>query len=75
MKKERLTNRQFEVLMAIEEFIDTHNYPPSIRELCRKLNLKSPATVHEHLRKLKEKGYIYYVEKKFRTIRVLKVKL
>ena len=36
----------------------TNKYPPSIREICSALNLKSPATVHVHVNNLIEKGYL-----------------
>lgn len=68
---ERLTKDQEEVLEKIKLFILKNGYSPSIRELCFFTNKNSPATIHYHLKHLKEKGYITYVEGKNRTIRVL----
>ena len=46
-----LTNKQNEILNFLKEFIATHKYPPSIREICEGMDLKSPATVFVHLNK------------------------
>ena len=35
-----------------------YGYPPSIREICDIVSLKSTSTVHEHLRRLEKKGYV-----------------
>lgn len=56
MKK--LTKRQKEVLNFIREEVENKNYPPSVREICDKLNLSSSSTAHSHLKALQKKGYI-----------------
>lgn len=56
MKK--LTKRQKEVLNFILEEVESKNYPPSVREICEKLELRSSSTVHSHLKALQKKGYI-----------------
>lgn len=56
MKK--LTERQKEVLNYIREEVVNKNYPPSVREICKALNLSSSSTVHSHLKALQKKGYI-----------------
>ncbi len=56
MKK--LTSRQREVLDFISEEVVNKNYPPSVREICQAMNLKSSSTVHAHLKALERKGYI-----------------
>ncbi len=47
---------------SILEFIDVtqreRGYPPSVREICEEVNLRSPATVHRHLRVLEADGWI-----------------
>ncbi len=57
MAKE-LTNRQKAVLECIESYIADKGYGPSVRDVCEKLGLSSPSTVHVHLNALEEKGYI-----------------
>ena len=69
--KEKLTNKQSEVLNYVKEYIATHKYPPAIREICKGVGLNSPATVHAHLNKIEEKGYIKKVDCKNRTIELL----
>lgn len=54
----RLTPKQKEVLDYIKEFTAENKYPPSVREACRDLEVSSPATVHVHIQKLIEKGYL-----------------
>ncbi|MPN18694.1 LexA repressor [bioreactor metagenome] len=39
-------------------FTEEHAYPPSVREICAAVGLKSTATVHTHLRNLEKRGLI-----------------
>lgn len=66
-----LTKRQEDVLNYIKKFSALHGYPPAVREICKGLNLSSPATVQAHLNELVKKGYIKKEESKFRTIELL----
>ena len=68
---EKLTNRQDEILEFIKKYKAKHGYPPTIREICKYLNLKSPATVHTHLNNLVAKGYIKKDSSKNRSIELL----
>ena len=68
---EKLTTKQKETLQALKKFIAKHGYPPTVRELCKELDLNSPATIHFHLKKLAEKGYIKKASSKNRTIELL----
>ncbi|NIK10886.1 hypothetical protein [Alkalibacillus almallahensis] len=53
-----LTMMQKAVLTYIERFQDKHGYAPSQREITSGINLKSASTVHGHLERLEEKGFI-----------------
>lgn len=53
-----LSSRQNEILTFIKKYTAKNNYPPSIREICSGVNLRSPATVHVHIKNLIEKGYL-----------------
>ena len=53
-----LTPRQKEVLEYIDENLREKGYPPSVREIAAAMGLTSPATVHNHLNTLEDKGYI-----------------
>ncbi|MFA6777592.1 MAG: transcriptional repressor LexA [Bacilli bacterium] len=66
-----LTKKQEVVLVFIKKYIVEYGYPPSVREICKGLNLSSPATVHTHLKHLEIKGAIKKAPKKFRTIEVI----
>ena len=68
---EKLTDRQEHILQIIKKLIATNGYPPTVREIGEQANLHSPATIHFHLKKLEEKGYIKKGNSKNRTIEVL----
>lgn len=53
-----LTKKQRQVLDSIENFVRKHGYTPSYREIAEELGLSSPATVHQHIKTLCEKGVI-----------------
>ena len=55
---EKLTNRQEYILKILKQLIAKNGYPPTVREIGEAANLHSPATIHFHLSKLEEKGYI-----------------
>lgn len=55
---ENLTQKQEEILNYIIKEYKENNEVPSIRTMCKDLELKSPATVSEHIKNLKNKGYI-----------------
>ncbi len=68
---ENLTKKQSEVLTYVKEYLVSKGYPPTVREIGKALNLNSPATIHTHLSKLEEKGYIRKDNYKNRTIELL----
>ena len=47
-----LTEKQIEIFEFIKEQQLLKGYPPSVREICAAVGLKSPSTVHGHLNKL-----------------------
>ncbi len=56
MKK--LSDPQQVILDYMIAFTEEHAYPPSVREICAAVGLKSTATVHTHLRNLEKRGLI-----------------
>jgi len=46
------------ILEAINSYINVHQYPPTIREICEMVGLKSTATAHKHIEILKEQGLL-----------------
>ena len=57
-KTKKLTKKQEKILIFIKKFIAKNDYPPTIREIAKAINLSSPATVHAHLKNLIDKEYI-----------------
>jgi len=53
-----LTAREEDVLEAIKELTEQEGYAPTVRQLCDLLDMRSPATVHDHLNRLEAKGAI-----------------
>ena len=68
---EKLTLRQSYVLQAIKKLLAKNGYPPTVREIGEEAHLSSPATIHFHLKKLEEKGYIKKGDNKNRTLELL----
>ena len=52
-----LTKKQDEILTYIKEYIVSHGFPPTIREICKAMGVSSPATVHAHLHNLVKSCY------------------
>ena len=68
---EKLTDKQKNILQVIKQLIAKNGYPPTVREIGQNAKLSSPATIHFHLTKLEEKGYIKKGDNKNRTIEIL----
>ena len=68
---ELLTKKQGEILDFIKIYVANHGYPPTVREIAKKLKVNSPATIHSHLNKLAEKKYIKKDDSKNRAIELL----
>ncbi|WP_246169732.1 transcriptional repressor LexA [Alkalibaculum sporogenes] len=68
---EDISKKQREIYEFINDELHTRGYPPSVREICSAVNLKSTSTVHGHLEKLQTKGYIKRDPTKPRAIEVV----
>ena len=68
---ENISGRQEKILKFINKKIKESGYPPSVREIAKAVNLSSSATVHSHLKKLEEKGYLKRDPSKPRAISLL----
>jgi repressor LexA len=68
---ENISSRQEKILKFINKKIKESGYPPSVREIAKAVNLSSSATVHSHLKKLEEKGYLKRNPSKPRAISLL----
>src|SRR5574344_2613950 len=67
-----LNKRERSILKCIQDGIVNNGYPPSVREICKKVGLSSTATVQGYLNTLEEKGYIKKENQKGRTLRLLR---
>ena len=52
------SEKKMQILDFIRREIDDKGDPPSVREICLAVGLKSTSTVHAHLNRLEEEGYI-----------------
>ena len=66
----KLSPKQQQIYDFILNFADEHGYPPSVREIAQAVDLRSPSTVHFHLKGLREAGLIEQAEGKTRAITV-----
>lgn len=67
---ESLTKAQQELYDWLVHYIRTSQHAPSIRQMMKAMNLKSPAPIQSRLERLRKKGYISWDEGKARTIRI-----
>ena len=65
-----LTGKQQQIYDFIVSFSNQNGYPPSVREIGEHVGLKSPSTVHFHLKGLEEAGLIARAEGRTRAITV-----
>ena len=65
-----LTPKQQQIYDFILSFSGRHGYPPSVREIGEHVGLKSPSTVHFHLKGLEAAGLITKDKGKTRAITV-----
>ena len=70
MARGTISKRQQQAYDYICSFTSVHGYPPSVREIGQAIGLSSPSTVHSHLHKLEEAGYIRRDPNKPRTIEI-----
>jgi repressor LexA len=67
----KITDKQLRVLNYVKDQIKKDGYAPSVREICKALDLKSTSTVHGYLVRLQKKGLIQKASLKPRTIRII----
>ena len=68
---EKLTKKQMKILDIIKRLYAKNGYAPTVREIGKAANLRSPATTHFHLNTLEEKGYIDRGGGLNRTLKIL----
>lgn len=66
----KITGKQQEILDYIKDEILKKGYPPTVREICETVHLKSTSSVHSHLETLEKNGYIRRDPTKPRAIEI-----
>ena len=67
----KITEKQTEILEYIKKEILAKGYPPTVRDICTAVNLKSTSSVHAHLETLEKNGYIRRDPTKPRAIEII----
>lgn len=65
-------SKQTEIYEFMKNYVLDKGYPPSVREICEAVGLKSTSTVHGHLERLEKKGLIKRDPTKPRAIELIK---
>lgn len=71
MEYGKITAKQREILEFVKGQIINRGYPPSVREICDAVNLRSTSSVHAHLETLTRNGYIRRDATKPRAIEIM----
>ena len=65
-----LTEAQKELFDWLKSYIKDFRHSPSIRQMMKAMDLKSPAPIQSRLKHLQEKGYISWQEGRARTLQL-----
>ncbi len=65
-----IEERQISVLKFIYECVNEKGYPPTVREIGEAVNLSSTSTVHGHIARLEQRGYIHKDPTKPRALEI-----
>ncbi len=71
MSTGKISAKQQEILEYIKDQLLAKGYPPSVREICEAVHLKSTSSVHSHLETLEKNGYIRKDPTKPRAIEII----
>lgn len=66
-----LTEREQQILDYMRKELKKKGYPPTVREMCASLDIKSTSTAHKDIASLEEKGFIRKDPSKPRAIEIL----
>ena len=67
----RISDKQKEILEYMKQEILNKGYPPTVRDICEAVHLKSTSSVHSHLETLEKNGYIRRDPTKPRAIEII----
>lgn len=66
-----LKDKQGQIYDFLKSYTENKGYPPSVREICEAVCLKSTSTVHGHLKRLEKKGLIKRDPTKPRALEII----
>ena len=66
-------DKQTEIYEFLKLYTENKGYPPSVREICEAVSLKSTSTVHGHLKRLEKKGLIKRDPTKPRALEIVEL--
>lgn len=66
-----LYNKQRAILLFLREYIQSHGYAPTLKEIAEAMDVRSLATVHEHLTVLEQKGLIKRKSRKSKALEIV----
>ncbi|WP_294353837.1 transcriptional repressor LexA [uncultured Clostridium sp.] len=66
-------DKQTEIYNFLKTYTENKGYPPSVREICEAVSLKSTSTVHGHLKRLEKKGLIKRDPTKPRALEIVEL--
>jgi repressor LexA len=69
-KNETLKPREQAILDFMKKELNKKGYPPTVREICAALNIKSTSTVHKDIERLEVKGYLQKDPSKPRALKI-----
>ena len=67
----KISKKQSEILEYMKNEILNRGFPPSVREICEAVHMKSTSSVHSHLETLEKNGYIRRDPTKPRAIEIV----
>ena len=70
-KDQPRNDRQEKILEYIKSEVQRRGFPPSVREICDAMGIKSTSTVHGHLRRLENRGLLIRDPTKPRALEVV----
>ena len=68
---EGLKERERKILLYMKDQIKAKGYPPTVREICQELHIKSTSTTHKDIANLEKKGYIRKDPSKPRALMIM----
>lgn len=71
MAKGKISEKQKQILEYIKKDILSKGYPPTVRDICEAVGLRSTSSVHAHLETLEKNGYIRRDPTKPRAIEII----